>query len=104
MMSTGLRYKDSMRQNMVSLSVEAYELRIIKPQADLAEAVWGSRKAPPGAAAAGTHAGGGVVAAAAGGSAGSTVGGGSRVAVGGSNLGGKRGAYVSASGDDGKVN
>ena len=98
MMSTGLRFKESMRQNMVSLSVEAYELRIIKPQPDLAEAVWGSRKAAPGAAAAGAYGGGSAVAAgAAGGMAGPGAGGSSsRAAVGGSNLGGKRGAYVSA--------
>lgn len=46
-LSNGPRLKDSMRQFMASLSVEAYDLKVIKPQADeslssmLASSQWG---------------------------------------------------------------
>jgi hypothetical protein len=46
-LSNGPRLKDSMRQYMASLSVEAYDLKIVKPQADeplnhmLSSAQWG---------------------------------------------------------------
>jgi hypothetical protein len=47
-LSNGPRLKDSMRQFMASLSVEAYDLKVIKPQADeplssmLASSQWGT--------------------------------------------------------------
>jgi hypothetical protein len=49
--SNGSRLKDSMRQFMASLSVEAYDMKIIKPQGDELSAMLGSSAA---AAAAGT--------------------------------------------------
>jgi hypothetical protein len=67
--SNGSRLKDSMRQFMASLSVEAYDMKIIKPQGDELSAMlggsaaaaaagtpWGS--AAPAAAGLGTPAGG----------------------------------------------
>jgi hypothetical protein len=49
--SNGSRLKDSMRQFMASLSVEAYDMKIIKPQGDELSAMLGGSAA---AAAAGT--------------------------------------------------
>lgn len=46
-LSNGPRLKDSMRQFMASLSVEAYDLKVVKPQADeplssmLSSSQWG---------------------------------------------------------------
>jgi hypothetical protein len=70
--SNGSRLKDSMRQFMASLSVEAYDMKIIKPQGDELSAMlggsaaaaaagtaWGSSAAAAGAAGFGMPAGGG---------------------------------------------
>jgi hypothetical protein len=64
-LSSGPRLKDAMRQYMTSLSVEAYELQVVKPQASeplacmLAQAQWGLGSSASSAAACVTPAAGG---------------------------------------------
>lgn len=50
--SNGSRLKDSMRQFMASLSVEAYDMKIIKPQGDELSAMLGGSAAAAAAGAA----------------------------------------------------
>jgi hypothetical protein len=83
-LSSGPRLKDSMRQFMASLSVEAYDLQVIKPQAGeplsamLTGAQWGTAvtpvAGPAGGGSAGWGTGGGVQGV---GSTGAAAGGGS---------------------------